>query len=282
MRNAAAGNKKNRRKRPLTAAAAAAVTAALALTALLSGCGKIGRPGAQFGEIIAAGRTAEAELVPYIHCPPAGEYAVAQGAATDGEFVYFLMRTSANGNGIICKYSLKTRKFAGQSEPIYVFHGNDMTYDSAKKLLYIAHGSTEGKILTAVDPDTLTVTEQSIDIEKGAGAITYSPARDRFAISQGGKSLHFFDGELNWLESFDRLTGTGYTAQGMGSDEQYIFFPMSGGEDNILQVYDWEGNYTGVVHIPTGWESESMFWTDGTYYVNFNHDGATLCRLVFR
>ena len=172
MRNAAAGNKKNRRKRPLTAAAAAAATAALALTALLSGCGKVGRPGAQFGEIIAAGRTAEAELVPYIHCPTAGEYVVAQGAATDGEFVYFLMRTSANGNGIICKYSLKTRKFAGQSEPIYVFHGNDMTYDSAKKLLYIAHGSTEGKILTAVDPDTLTVTEQSIDIEKGADAIT--------------------------------------------------------------------------------------------------------------
>ena len=259
-----------------------AILAAALLLTLLAGCGKIGAPEPQLSDLIADGKAFEVELVPVIHCAPVGEYRVAQGAACDGEFVYFLMRLSGNGNGIICKYNLKNGRFVGQSEPIYVFHGNDMTYDAAKRLLYVAHGSSEGKLLTAVDPDTLEVKEQTVDIEKGAGAITYSAERGRFAISQGGKTLHFFDGDLNWLESFDRVTGTGYTAQGMGSDERFIYFPMSGDADNILQVYDWEGNYVGVVNLPTAWESESMFWANGTYYVNFNHDGATLCRLIFR
>ena len=267
-----------RTRRPLTALCAAL----LLILALSTACGQIGTEQPQLSELIAAGDKFEVEGVPVIHCPPIGEYCVAQGAASDGEFVYFLMRTSANGNGIICKYSLKNRKFAGQSEPIYVFHGNDMTYDSANHLLYVAHGSGEGKILTAVDPDTLEVREQTVDIEYGSGAITYSHARDAFAISQGGKTLHLFDGELNYKTSFDRVTGTGYTAQGMGSDENYVYFPMSGDADNILQVYDWDGNYAGVVTLPVAWESESLFWVNGTYYVNFNHDGAVLCKLVFR
>ena len=128
--------------------------------------------------------------------------------------------------------------------------------------------------MTSIDPSNLSVKEQTIDIENGSGAITYSAQRDKFAISQGGKSLHFLDGELNLLTSFDRTDKTGYTAQGMGSDEKYIYFPMSGTDSNFIVVYDWEGNFVDQLLLDFPWESESIFWVNDTYYIAFNHENA--------
>ena len=194
------------------------------------------------------------------------------------------MKDSADGEAIITKHDLKKGYVVKRSEPIYVFHGNDMTYDSARNLLYIVHGSSEGKILTTVDPETLEVVSQSVNIKKGAGAITYSPERDVFAISQGGKTLHFMDSELKVTKSITREV-LDYTAQGMGSDEDFIYFPMSpkgDNKDNILVVYDWSGNYVTTIHLDTDRESESMFVVDGEYYVSFYFgDGARLFKLIF-
>lgn len=215
--------------------------------------------------------------------PYEGNY-VGQGACSEGTYAYFILKPAADGEAIIAKHDLKTGALVKRSGPIYVFHGNDMTYDSAKNLLYIAHGSSEGKILTTVDPDTLEVVTQSVSIKKGAGAITYSPERDMFAISQGGKSLHFLNNNLKVTSSITREV-LGYTAQGMGSDEDYIYFPMSpkdSNRDNVLVVYDWSGNYVTTVHLDTDRESESMFMVNGDYYVSFYFgDGARLYKLVF-
>ena len=67
----------------------------------------------------------------------------------------------------------------------------------------------------------------------------------------------------------------------MGSDENYIYYPMSNKWtsqrpflDNILEVYDWDGNYITTVHIPLAMESESMFWAKGKYYVAYNNNGS--------
>lgn len=215
--------------------------------------------------------------------PYEGNY-VGQGACSDGTYAYFILKPAADGEAIIAKHDLKTGALIKRSGPIYVFHGNDMTYDSARNLLYIAHGSSEGKILTTVDPDTLEVVTQSVSIKKGAGAITYSPERDMFAISQGGKSLHFLNSNLKVKSSITREV-LEYTAQGMGSDEDYIYFPMSpkdSNRDNVLVVYDWSGNYVTTVHLDTDRESESMFMVNGDYYVSFYFgDGARLYKLVF-
>ena len=212
-----------------------------------------------------------------------GNY-VGQGACSDGTYAYFILKPSADGEAIIAKHELSTGRLVKRSDPIYVFHGNDMTYDSARNLLYVAHGSSEGTILTTVDPETLEVVTQSVKISKGAGAITYSPERDAFAISQGGKNLRFLDNTLKVTKSINREE-LEYTAQGMGSDEDFIYFPMSpkgSGKDNILVVYDWEGSYVTTVHLDTDRESESMFMVNGDYYVNFYFgDGARLYRLIF-
>ncbi|MBP5270235.1 MAG: hypothetical protein ILO42_04675 [Clostridia bacterium] len=224
-------------------------------------------------DFISSGKPYRVTLTEVIYARPLDIYKVGQGAASDGTYAYFILRTSGDGDAIISKYKLDTGEFVGHSQPFHVFHGNDMTYDSAKRLLVVAHGSSEGKILTTVNPDTLEVVEQTVNIPVGSGAITYSVEKDLYAISQGGKTLYIASSEFKVLKSFTRTPTGGYTAQGMGSDDKYIYFPMSGSADNILMTYNWSGQYVTDVHLPTAYESESMFWVNGTYYVNFYQSG---------
>ena len=261
-----------------------ALAAATVLT-LFSGCAKSkldGGNGVQLSDLITEGKKFTVELTEICVCPAQGEYKIAQGAASDGRYAYFIMRQDKNGDCIVCKYDLRTGKHVKTSQPIHLFHGNDMTYDSRRNLLYVAHGQSEGKILTSINPKDLTVVEQTIDIEKGSGAITYSASRDVIAISQGGNKLHFLDGDLKLLSSFDRTDDTGYTAQGMGSDESYIYFPMSGLQSNFIEIYDWKGNYVTHFLMDDPRESETIFWVNGIYFICFN-DGhaAHLCRMEF-
>ena len=241
-------------------------------------------PEYKLNELIKSGKEFTIGFRQVVFSPTYKEYYVGQGACSDDTYAYFILKGSADGEAVITKHDLKRGYVVKRSEPIYVFHGNDMTYDSARNLLYIVHGSSEGKILTTVDPETLEVVSQSVSIKKGAGAITYSPERDMFAISQGGKTLHFLDSELKVTKSLTREV-LDYTAQGMGSDEDFIYFPMSpkgDNKDNILVVYDWSGNYVTTIHLDTDRESESMFVVDGEYYVSFYFgDGARLFKLIF-
>ena len=241
-------------------------------------------PHYKLNELIKSGKEFSIGFRLVVHSTAYLDYHVAQGACSDGTYVYFLLKPSEDGEAIITKHNLKTGNLVNRSEPIYVFHGNDMTYDSARNLIYVAHGSSEGKILTTVDPVTLEVVTQSVEIKKGAGAITYSPERDIFAISQGGKNLRFLDSNLKVTQTITREV-LDYTAQGMGSDEDFIYFPMSpkgDNKDNIFVVYDWSGEYVTTIHLDTDRESESMFMVNGDYYVNFYFgDGARLYKLVF-
>ena len=170
--------------------------------------------------------------------------------------------------------------FVAVSKVLQLGHGNDMTYDAKNNRLVVAHGHSEGQILTLVDPDTLALIK-NVNIPRGSGAITYSVAKDRYAISQGGTSLHFLDGDFTWIASYTRTDSTGYTAQGMGSDEDYVYFPMSGSKDNVLVVYNWEGKYITTIQIPVSHESESMFWVNDTYYIAYNTNGEAVYETVF-
>ncbi|MBQ7444762.1 MAG: hypothetical protein IJS71_02335 [Clostridia bacterium] len=244
------------------------------------------KPVYKLNELIRSGKKFTVGFKLEIYCAWYNEYTVGQGVCSDGEYAYFILKPSADGEAIIKKYSLVTGEFVKRSQPIYVFHGNDMTFDTARNVIYVVHGSSEGKILTTVDPDTLEVIQQTVNIKKGAGAITYSPTRDCFAISQGGNHLTLLDKDLKVTKTVTREKMP-YTAQGMGSDDDYIYFPMSpkaasGTTDNILAVYDWDCNYITTVKMPTKVESESMFVIDGVYYVSFySGDGARLFRLTF-
>lgn len=199
-------------------------------------------------------------------------YNIAQGACSDGTYVYGVIKNAEDSGAVISKHLLADGSFVARSEVLKLGHGNDMTYDSKNNRLVVAHGQKEGMILTLVDAETLAFIED-INIEAGAGAISYNEQRDCYAISQGGKTLHFLDSNFELIKSMTRSDSFGYTAQGMGSDNKYLYFPMSGRDDNILVVYDWEGNYITKVVVPVKMESESMFWVNGKYYIAYNSGG---------
>ncbi|MBO6168566.1 MAG: hypothetical protein J6O51_01195 [Bacteroidales bacterium] len=201
------------------------------------------------------------------HSPIGGLY-VAQGAASDGKHFYIVMRNSADTKAIVYKYDMKTKALVGQSPDFNGGHCNDMTYDAVKNQVIVAHGQSQGKILTPIDADTMAVLP-NITIPVGSGAITYNYSRLSYAISQGGSTFYVTDGDYKVKLSAGRTDSTGYTAQGMGSDDSYVYFPMSGSRDNVLVVYDWEGKHVTTLTVPVSLESESMFYAAGRYYVAF-------------
>ena len=150
-----------------------------------------------------------------------------------------------------------------------------MTLNTRTSKLYVAHGSAAPKKLTPVAAKDLAVGTVT-DISVGTGAITYNAPRNCYAISQGGNNLVLCDAGFNKVQSYSRTDDADYTAQGMGSDDHYIYFPMSGSKDNALVTYDWNGRYITTLKINLSIESESMFYAAGNYYVNFHSGGANL------
>ncbi len=232
-------------------------------------------------DMVADGMTVTADYTEILHAPRQGQYSISQGAASDGTYAYIALRNSDDTGAVIVKYRLDDGSFVAKSPVLKLGHANDMTYNTAKNLLVVAHGQKEGKIITLVNPETLEFIED-VNIEKGSGAITYNPDTNSYAISQGGKSLHMLDADLKYVISYERTKLDGYTAQGMGSDEGYIYFPMSGSGQNILDTFDWEGNRITQIILPTPHESESLFYVNGRHFVSFNHDGGTVYEIFFR
>lgn len=239
-----------------------------------------------FKKLVESGYAVTAKTEYVMHSPAyTTDVRVAQGAASDGTHVYFVIRDVDDRGAVINKHRLDNGERVAQSEVIQVGHGNDATFDTKHNRLVIAHGGDQGKRLTMVDPDTLEVVEV-VNIPAGSGAITYSVEKDRYAISQGGSTLHYLTSDFKLIESFKRTGNESYVPQGMGSDEDYIYFPMSGERDNVLAVYDWAGQYVTTVTVPDKFESESFFWVNGQYYIAYyrgaSDSGAYLYRVNFR
>lgn len=220
--------------------------------------------------------TLRSELV--MSCPGQGGCLVSQGATCDGEFFYFILKNGADTQSIVFKYDMLTLKEASHSSILNTGHSNDMTYNPDTNSLIVAHGQSQGNTLTMINPQSLSVISR-IGIDVGAGAITYNTLRKQYALSQGGTTLHFADMDFNVLQSFSRQTMNGYTAQGMGSDDSYVYFPMSGSRKNILLAYDWDGYLVATMDLGMSYESESMFYANGEYYVCFNLNGSSLYRI---
>ena len=206
---------------------------------------------------------------------------VSQGAASDGTYAYFVVRHVDDKGAVVYKHHLDTGELVAHSEVLQLGHGNDATFDTKNNRLVVAHALSQDKILTLLDPDTLSVIED-INIPVGSDSITYSEKKDRYAIGQGGSGIHLLDANFKRIISFSRQQPSSYIVQGMGSDEDYLYFPMSGNKDNILDVYNWNGNYVSTIHVRSNYESESMFWVNDTHYISYFTDSQSMCTALHR
>ena len=213
-------------------------------------------------------------------CAGEGDVKIAQGAVSDGTSVYFVLRNSGDSQARVFKYDM-TGKQVAKSEVFNGGHCNDMTLNTRTGTLYVVHGSKAPKKLTPVTAKDLSIgMDKTISV--GTGAISYNAARNCYAISQGGDDLILCDAGFKKIQSYKRTDATEYTAQGMGCDDHYVYFPMSGTSDNVLVTYDWNGRYVTTLKVNVALESESMFYAAGNYYVNFHksNNGAQLYKVT--
>lgn len=211
-------------------------------------------------------------------CPGLGNCTIGQGAVGDEAFFYVINKNGLDNQSVIFRYEIESLKWKGMSGIFNAGHSNDMAYNGDKDIIVVAHGQSQGRVLTLVRASDLSVLSD-VTIEVGASSVSYNARKKQYAFSQGGTTLHFTDDNFKLIRSFSRDQVSGYTVQGMGSDDSYIYFPMSGSRNNLIVVYDWDGNYVTKLELPLSIESETLFYTAGEYYVNFNHSGSELYRI---
>jgi hypothetical protein len=214
------------------------------------------------------------------HSAAVGECRVGQGACSDGTYAYLCMRNGDDTATVISKHDLNTGERVAVSGELDLGHANDATFDTKNNRIVVAHGTSQGRIVSFIHPDTLELIEH-INIPAAAGAISYNAERDCYATSSGGKTLNILSADFAIVKQYTRTDKAGYTAQGMGSDNDYLYFPMSGKADNIIVVYNWEGQYVTTIKIPTTSESESLFWVNGSYYVAYHVGGESFYLTTF-
>ena len=219
-----------------------------------------------------------------------GGFSTAQGAATDGTYFYnvlhkvvndvqkvILARTKIEGN------MAENRRTALQSEVYELGHGNDLCYNPDDG--YIVLVNMEGKLLTLIDPETLTIikTFEATSLLGGAYAIGYCSARQRYVVAAGGM-INILDRDFNLDRAIPIHEEPNYVGQGLDCDEDFIFMPLSPNgtqtRNNVISVYSWEG-YLRTATLDTGSESETIMNFGGNYYINFNSGGPVVADLHF-
>ncbi len=217
------------------------------------------------------------------HQPTDGAMKVSQGVCTDSTHVYFVIRNTSDTEARVYKYRMADWSFVSKTEIFNGGHCNDLMYDAPHKRIICIRGGTNGDIKeqsVAIDPETMAVTEGPT-IPEGATAIDYNTTRNQY-ITRYGSDIKVRDTTLAVVKTGSRTDGVNMTAQGMGTDADYFYFPMSpknGETYNALLVYDWESLHCkAILRIPVSIESESMFELHGEYYVSYYQggDGATL------
>lgn len=215
-------------------------------------------------------------------CPSEGSYYVAQGSCTDGKNIYFVLRNNTDNGSIVYKYSASTFQEIAKTDVFDGGHSNDMAYDSKHNRVICISGGTSSALkytISYIDPTTMKVTTP-VTIATGVTALTYNASKNQYA-GRYGSALYLMDENFNTIKTGLRTDGSSLTSQGMGSDDDYFYFPMSGSTNEVL-VYDWDTlKYIRTITIATSVECESMFELNGEYYINYykSGNGSELYRL---
>lgn len=240
--------------------------------------------------------TATSVLQTYLGYPEKSIRAT-QGGCSDGTYYYqaFIQRDDASNqeNNIvkIGKFDMKKQKALLFSEELLLHHANDITYNSKTGELVLAHNAPHSKRLSIIDPETLTV-KRTVELPGNIYSITYSPERDQYMVgASGGQNMRLITSDFQYADDFVRLATSqtsSYTTQGICSDDTFIYHVLwdskrSKADDfqNVITVYDWYGNFVGIIHINFGvLEPENISVIDGVFYIvaYYSSQGGALFR----
>lgn len=217
-------------------------------------------------------------------------YDTLQGACANNGFAYMTLYDRNVEKCKIVKVRLSNLEVIKVSEPLPIYHANNLTYNTRKNLILATCCRVKDKRAVFVDPETLTVTGVK-DIKlskkvrklpkyerrkfKGFTAIAYNARYNRYiGRLRGSGNVIIFDGELN-PKKYVRLRGrkSGMINQGMDSVGKYIYDVksfMGKKKYSMVTVHTMSGKYVGQVKFPYGQppgnELQCIFHDGKTFY----------------
>ncbi len=213
-------------------------------------------------------------------------WGVPQGGCSDGTYFYQMVLTKQmsdeNKNECeIVKVDLKTGNVIKRSGVLSLNHANDVTYNSKLNCLVVCHNAPNRDTLSYVDMNTLTITK-TFQIDYEIYCIDYNAAKDQYVVGlSGGQTFRMLDSDFKAVGKVYMPTDdtAQYTTQGVGSDDEFIYFALHNSKDNfVITVYDWNGNHVSTVTVTvqdrsTTTESirheiESISVVNGTMYLH--------------
>lgn len=225
-----------------------------------------------------------ANLLPVLTLRPVDGYTVQQGAATDGTYAYFILENQQEGLCAIRKVDMNGWKVADSAYGLPLDHGNDMAYNPDIHRLVVCHNKPHYSWLSIVNPDTLEL-EQTIPTTSGMYAVSYCADRGQYVVGLAG-TYHFaiLDSDFRLVRKL-RGVDTGLTRQGMDCDKDFIYFPQYDRRtsENVIMVYDWEGNFVTRIRMQKNLqEIEALFHDGDCFYAAYHGLRSRTYRLRLR
>ena len=161
-------------------------------------------------------------------------YAVAQGAATDGTYAYYMMASSSNQMGRIVKVNLDNAADYTCSDVLGIHHANGMTYDRKRHMLVaVGYGQWRDK-LYFIDPDTLTL--------KSEMPVTYNSNMDGYQYTKNGMAA------IAYVEEYDvYVTRERGDIVSGGVNDIMVFRPKDSNPDSVRKTIPASINLVGYV-----------------------------------
>ncbi len=212
--------------------------------------------------------------------PPANGYSVMQGGCTDGTYAYYILNNQSFSPFVdaIYKVDLETLEVVKVSEDLALQHANSLTYNSRTKQLVVVNYDPDGTTLTYVDPETLAITGTTT-VDFNALSLAYNEERDAYvAGTRGTFDFFLLDGNLK-ITDYCEAVQTKSVKQEVEVYQDKILFGMSG--DNILYVYDWEGNFLYAIDLELYEEFENLIFHGDYAYTGYFSGGGIIYETIF-
>jgi hypothetical protein len=186
---------------------------------------------------------------------PEANYKTNQGGCSDGKYYYqsFIYLNSADesqNSTIIVKYDLSTGLEVRRSGKILTGHTNDMAYNSRTNQIIIANNKPDYNIVTIIDAATLKIIRTE-KVPCPIYGITYDAERDIYFIGcSNSKNLRALNSNFEVIDQNIYSTdqnSSGCMTQGLGSDDVFVYCTYYTNPGNIIEVFDWYGNYVGTI-----------------------------------
>lgn len=222
-------------------------------------------------------------------------YDTLQGSCYAKGYVYYLLENRAISTSKarcrIVKVKLSNLKVVKVSAPLAVCHGNDITYDTKRNRIVVAHSTPTPKNVSIVNPVTLKkVSTKTVTVPdylegmsagrhkyyNGFGAIAYNAKHDRYAVLLRGANFHhimLLNGKFKPVKflAIDEDERARQVVQGIDSYDDFVLVSQSykGNQPNNILVYDWEGRLLSKLNLGRTYELESIFHTGDSLYAGF-------------